>query len=328
VGDSVAAEGLADEAWVVSDGKPGMENQALGLAEAVGLPGGLPPRVRRLAPRAPWTWLAPLRLAARLDENGLAPPWPRLLVATGRQSVPYALAIKRLSPQTFTVQIQSPGVSARRFDLVVPPRHDGLTGENVMPTRGALHRVTAARLAAEAERWRPALAHLPRPLVAVLIGGDNGVYRMTSAVADGLVAGLARVVELQGAGLAVTASRRTAPEIAERIRRALAPLPSVMWDNAGDNPYFGYLGLADHVVVTGDSVSMVSEACATGKPVHVVDLEGGSAKFAAFHEGLRQDGLTRPFRAPLASWTYAPLDDTNEVAAEVRRRMGMEPKTD
>ena len=311
---------LANEAWVLSDGKPGMENQALGLAEAV----GIPPVVRRVAPRAPWRWLAPLRLAARLDENRLGPPWPRLLVATGRQSIPYSLAIKHLSPGTFTVQIQDPGVSPRRFDLVVPPRHDGLApSAHVMPSRGALHRVTAERLAADALRWEAALAHLPRPLVAVLIGGDNAVYRMTERVADGLVAGLARVAEIQGAGLAVTASRRTAPAIAARIRQGLSGLPAYMWDNEGDNPYFGFLGLADHVVVTGDSVSMVSEACSTGKPVHVVDLEGGSEKFRSFHEGLRRDGLTRPFSAPLAHWTYEPLDDTAEVAAEVRRRLGL-----
>jgi hypothetical protein len=312
---------LLDETWVLSDGKPGMENQALGLAEAVGL--GI--RVVRVVPRAPWRFLAPLRIAARLAENGLTAPWPRLLIATGRQSVPYSLAIRHASPATFpatfTVQIQSPGLASRNFGLVVPPRHDGLTGANVLPTRGALHRVTPARLAADAARFAPALAHLPRPLVAVLIGGDNGVYRMTEAVADGLIAGLRHVVETQGAGLAITASRRTAPAIVARIREALAGLPAVMWDNTGDNPYFGYLGLADHVVVTGDSVSMVSEACATGKPVHVIDLEGGSAKFESFHAGLRADGLTRPFAAPLAQWTYAPLDDTALVAAEVRRQI-------
>ena len=310
---------LLDETWVLSDGKPGMENQALGLAEAVGL--GI--RVVRVAPRAPWRFLAPLRIAARLAENGLAAPWPRLLIATGRQSVPYSLAIRHASPSTFTVQIQSPGLTSRYFGLVVPPRHDGLSGANVLPTRGALHRVTPARLAADAARFAPALAHLPRPLVAVLIGGDNGVYRMTEAVADHLIAGLRHIVETQGAGLAITASRRTTPAIVARLRDAMAGLPAVMWDNTGDNPYFGYLGLADHVVVTGDSVSMVSEACATGKPVHVIDLEGGSAKFESFHAGLRADGLTRPFAAPLAHWTYAPLEDTALVAAEVRRQIGL-----
>jgi mitochondrial fission protein ELM1 len=316
---TVPSPALAETAWVVTDGKPGMENQARGLAEAV----GLPVVIHRIAPRAPWTWLAPLEIAARLETEGLGPPWPRLLIATGRQSIPYARAIKRRSPATFSVQIQSPGVPARHFDLVVPPRHDRLRGPNVIPTRGALHRVTPARLAAEAATWAPSLAHLPRPLVAVLIGGDNAVFRMTEAVADRLVAGLRAVAAAQGAGFAVTASRRTAPAIAARIRHGLDGLPAVMWDGAGENPYFGYLGLADHVVVTGDSVSMVSEALATGRPVHVLDLEGGSAKFAAFHEGLRADGLARPFAAPLASWTYAPLDDTGIVADEVRRRMGL-----
>jgi mitochondrial fission protein ELM1 len=72
---------------------------------------------------------------------------------------------------------------------------------------------------------------------------------------------------------------------------------------------------------------MVSEACATGKPVYVVELEGGSAKFRAFHDGLHRDGLTRPFEGRLEAWDYAPLDDTASVAAEVRRRLQSTPRS-
>jgi mitochondrial fission protein ELM1 len=105
------------------------------------------------------------------------------------------------------------------------------------------------------------------------------------------------------------------------LRDKLADVPAVIWDGSGENPYFAYLGLADHIVVTADSVSMVSEACSTGKPVYVVELEGGSQKFRRFHEGLRSDGITREFTGVLANWRYAPLDDTQRAAAEVRRRL-------
>ena len=102
---------------------------------------------------------------------------------------------------------------------------------------------------------------------------------MTAACADRLGTLLAQASRDHGAGLMITASRRTSPDNMRRIRQPLNGLPIDIWDGVGDNPYFGMLGLADHVVVTGDSVNMVSEACVTGKPVHVFQLDGGSRKF-------------------------------------------------
>ena len=123
----------------------------------------------------------------------------------------------------------------------------------------------------------------------------------------------------------VTASRRTGDANAARLRRRLDGMAAVMWDGSGGNPYFGYLGLADAIVVTGDSlVAMVSEACATGKPVHVYHLPGGSAKFDRFHEALTVTsaaGCARSFSGALEDWSYPPLRETARVADVARRRM-------
>ncbi|MDA0654034.1 MAG: mitochondrial fission ELM1 family protein, partial [Proteobacteria bacterium] len=213
------------------------------------------------------------------------------------------------------------------FDLVVVPRHDRLRGDNVVTTRGALHRVTGERLRRAADEFAADVAALPRPLVAVLVGGDNGVYRLGPDQARDLGSKLGALAR-SGAGLAVTPSRRTGASNERILRDALAGLPAVVWDGGGANPYFGYLGLADAIVVTCDSVSMVSEAVSTGKPVYIFDLPGGSDKFRAFHAGFRADGFTRPLADALASgaldpWTYAPPDDTAMVAAEVLRRLSL-----
>jgi uncharacterized protein len=310
--------------WAVHDGKVGMANQVIGLAEALGLPFA----EKRLAVRAPWRHLAPqlwLRPLAALGPEGdrLAPPWPDLLIACGRLAIAPALAAKRASGgRIFWVQVQDPRYARHAVDLMVVPGHDPARGENVMPTLGAVHRVTPARLAEAAHRFASLLAGLPRPLVAVLIGGSNRVFRMTdgrfTAFADQL-AGLSR----QGIGLAVTPSRRTGAEHARLLRERLGGQAAYVWDGSGDNPYFGLLGLADAVLVTADSVSMVSEAAATGKPVHVVDLEGGSAKFTRFHCAMRDAGITRPFTGAIERWSYAPPDDTARAAAEIRRRLAM-----
>lgn len=299
-----------------------MENQCLGLAEAL----GLAPEVKRIRVRKPWRWLQPslmLRPLASLDPAGdlLAPPWPDLIVASGRISVAPVLAAKAAAARAGTplklVQIQNPGVDPGRFDLVITPRHDQLSGPNVLPTLGAMHRVDRAKLEAARLRWAPRYAALPRPLVAVLVGGANRVFRFDAEIAARLGGLLRQMGAESGAGLAVTTSRRTDPAAAAAFRAAMADTPADIWTGDGDNPYFGLLALADAVVATGDSVNMVSEALATGRPVHVFDLPGGSAKFGRFHQALREAGLTRPFAGRLERWDYRPPDDMRRAVAAV-----------
>ena len=307
--------------WAVHDGKPGMASQALGLAEAVGKRAV----EKRLAVRAPWRLLPPqfwLRPEAALGAAGdlLRPPWPDILVGCGRNSVAPALAAKRASRGViFWVQIQDPRFAHDQVDLLVLPAHDAGEGANVFRTLGAVHRVTAERLAAEAGRFAPVLSGLPRPLVVVLLGGSNRAYRMTQARIAGFADQLAGLAK-QGFGVAITPSRRTDPATIALLRTKLAGTGAYFWNGTGDNPYFALLGTADAIIVTADSVSMVSEAAATGKPLHIVDLDGGSPKFARFHQALREAGIARPFAGTIESWHYAPPDDTARAAAEIRRR--------
>ncbi len=318
--------------WVVSDGRAGIENQALGLAEAVGLPITL----KRVDPRPPWRWLPaaawpavvrgadPLAHFARPGDEFI-PPWPDLLIATGRLAIPYSLAVRRLSRgRTLTVQTQNPRLHCACFDLVVPPAHDLLAGPNVIPILGAPHRVTAAKLKTEAERVAPLLAHLPRPLVTVLIGGHSKHYRLTPERLDEIIEDLCALTRHAGAGLAVTASRRTGEANLKRLIEGLKDVPAFVWDGQGHNPYFGMLGLADHILVTADSTNMVTEATATGKPVQILDLPGGAAKFRRFHRNMQEYGATRPFRGRLESWRYPPLNETARVARHIRALLGLD----
>ena len=317
--------------WVLSDGKAGNENPCLGLAEAV----GLATTIKRVRPRAPWSllppqlWLAPFS-APGPGSDPLAPPWPDLLIAAGRQSVALSIAIKRASGgRCFTVQLLDPRVDPANFDLVVAPKHDRLEGANVIATRGALNRVTPERLAAAARAVAPAVAQLPSPRVAVLIGGPSKRHRMASVDATAIGERLAAFARASGAGLMVTMSRRTGTENAAVLRAKLGEVGALIWDGAGANPYFGYLALAEAIIVTSDSVAMTSEACTTGKPVFVIELPGGSGKFERFHRALAEAGCTRPFTDAVAAggletWRYTPLGETASVAGEVRRRLGIE----
>jgi uncharacterized protein len=309
----------AAAALILSEPLAGLQAQAIGLAEAARLPHEL----RALAPRAPWKWVTarfwPRPLATVADS--LHGPLPGLVIACGGMGAAVAAALRRSGRRV--VQVQHPRLDPARFDLVVVNRHDGLTGPNVVVTRTALHRASPQRLTQAADAWRDRFAHLPRPLVAALIGGSNGRYRLDAAVAAQFAGGLADMMRRDRVGLAITPSRRTDPEAVRILRQTLEPLGAWIWDGAEENPYFGMLGLADGIVVTQDSVSMISEAAATAAPVMVAALPGRSRRQAVFLEGMLAEDRVRWFQGRFATWNVAPLDDTPLAAAELHRRLGL-----
>jgi mitochondrial fission protein ELM1 len=320
------------ETWIVTDGSVGMEAQGIAVAEAVGLPfslrqvrvtggmGLLPVPLQLLVP--------PSRLLRSVAGNGpLEAPWPRLIISIGRRSVPVALAVKRLShPHAFALHIQNPKVPARFFDLIAAPVHDDFEGPNVIVTFGAVHGVTGNRIAEEAKRFAPRVKTLPHPRIAVLLGGESQAFSFQPKAASAFGSKLAALAKESGASLLVTPSRRTRPDALASLASAIDDVPHFVWDGTGDNPYFAFLGLADAIVVTEDSVNMVTEATGTGKPVYVQKLEGRSARLARFHRLMQERGATRPFAGRLESWRYPPINDTELVASTIRRALGLETK--
>jgi len=138
-----------------------------------------------------------------------------------------------------------------------------------------------------------------------------------------LAADLATMAERDKVGIVVTPSRRTDPAVTDMIRTALAPSGGWVWDFTGENPYFGMLALADLIVVTQDSVSMISEAAATTAPVMVAPLPGSWRRQGLFLKPLLDEDRIRPFEGRFSTWPVSPLNDTPEAAAEMRRRLGL-----
>ncbi|MGV1014435.1 MAG: mitochondrial fission ELM1 family protein [Methyloceanibacter sp.] len=323
--NSSEAEG---QTWVLTDGSVGMEAQGLAVAEAVGLPASLK-RVRvegamRLLPAPLQLLVPPTHLIRSVQSNEpLAPPWPRLVISIGRRSVPIALAVKRLAG-AFALHIQNPKVPARLFDLVAAPLHDDFTGGNVIVTFGAVHNVTPERLADAAKSFTGRIESLPHPRIAVMLGGDSQAFRFPPDEATAFGAKLAALARETGGSLLVTPSRRTAPAALAALTKAIGGVSHFVWDGTGDNPYLAFLALADAIVVTEDSVNMVTEATGTGKPVYIQSLPGSSTRLARFHALMREHGATRPFDGRLESWTYPPVNDTERVASVIRRALGLE----
>jgi mitochondrial fission protein ELM1 len=315
--------------WVLADDRAGNVGQCLGVAEALGLPFDVKHiRYTRLG-RLPNAMRGASLVGVTAESAAtLTAPWPRLVIAAGRRTAPVARWIKRCSG-ALLAQIMDPGPGGRdEFDLIFVPNHDGAPpgGDNIRRVTGAPHRVTAGKLAEAAEAWRPRFADLPRPWIALIVGGTTRHRPFTAAMATELGAQVGGLAAQAGGSVLVTTSRRTGAE-AEAALLAAIPEPRLVhaWGSAGENPYFGFLALADAVVVTGESVSMACEACAAPAPVYLYAPPGWVVdKHARLHAELVGLGLARPLAGvtALAPWSHPPLNAAGHIARAIREKMG------
>lgn len=300
--------------WVLADPRAGTAAQALGIAERLGRPF----RTVALdwAPVAklplPWPSLAGLTAESR---RAFAPPWPALSISAGRRAAPVARWLHRRGARTVHCMRTWP---AAGLDLMVIGRHDSPPeAPGILPILGAAHRVSPARLAAARVEWA-AFATLPEPRIGLLLGGPIRGEGLDPAFASSLGA---RIAGFAGSVLA-TASRRTGATATEALAEALAGVPHRLrrWSDTGPNPLLGIMAWANLLVVSGDSVSMISEALVTDVPLFIAPLGDEGPRHRALHESLYAAGQARPLSAAPAPFPRAPLDETARIVAEIHAR--------
>jgi mitochondrial fission protein ELM1 len=312
--------------WVLTDDRAGNVAQAVGVAEALGR--AFKTQAIRYNPLARLPNVltgASLIGLEPMTRMAFLPPWPDVVIAAGRRTAPVARWIKKnAGKKVILAQIMNPGRrGAEDFDLIAIPRHDCElpTGDapNVMRITGAPHRLTKERQTSAADAWHARIASLPRPYIALIVGGATHSKPFPLDLARELGAQVSRMAEQTGGSVLFASSRRTGAAAENALVSAIkAPHKAFLWSAGGDNPYFGFLALADAIVVTGDSVSMCSEACATPAPVYIYAPEGMvSPKHARLHRHLFEAGLARPVSGQFEPWTHPPLNAAAEIAHKI-----------
>jgi hypothetical protein len=306
--------------WVLTDGKAGDEVQCLGVAERL----GVEPEVRHVAPGKPWVWLMPRgpidpREGPDRQNSPIRPPFPDIAIASGRRAVAYLRAVKKASNgRSFTVFLKDPRTGTSAADLIWVSEHDRLRGDNVLVTVTSPHKLAPDRLRQARANPPPAIAALPGPRAAVLVGGDSRHHQFRPEDIARFADHLDRLAT-SGVALMGSRSRRTPPALDQAVAAVFARHGGWWWDGAGANPYVPLLANADAIVATADSTNMIGEAAATGAPILVFEPHGGHDKLAKFLEALKRQGAVHHFAGRLEGSRYEPIDSTGIIAERVRQ---------
>lgn len=308
--------------WVLADDRAGNVSQILGIAEALNKPFDIK-KIRYTAFGQLPNMLRGSTLIGvdKSESDELEGPWPDVVLSAGRKTAPIARFIKQQSDdKAKLVHLMWPGVAANDFDLVVVPEHDQREeSDMLMHSYGAPNRITTVKLEEEQKKWQDKFGGFPSPRVGLLVGGDTKKGKFTTGHATDLAAKMTTLLSTKHGSVLATTSRRTSQEAAIKLQKGIRGDKYFYDYTSGDeNPYFGIMALADVLVVSGDSISMCSEACSTGKPVYIYapsDLM--PAKHQAFHQQLYEKGLARPLTGVLEMWDYDPLQEAKRIATKV-----------
>ncbi len=317
------------EIWVLCDDRAGNVGQCLGVAEALGMP-----FVRKDIAYNSWAKLPNFLLGVSLrgvtqeTKKSLKGPWPDLVIAAGRRTAPIARYIKHKSDhKTKLVQVMHPGHSgALDFDLICVPAHDD---KKLLPNEismiGAPHRVTPEKLEEARKHWADTFKPLGEPLIALIVGGATKDKEFTKEMAVALGQTVNKLAKDNNAGLLITTSRRTGDVASDLMNEISVPAHTFKWGDEGENPYFGYLACADHIIVTGDSVSMCSEACASDKPVYIYAPENMiSAKHSRMVDTLCQGGYAETFTGELSHQKILKLNAAKDIAKKIKMMLHLD----
>ncbi|TAH32731.1 MAG: nucleoside-diphosphate sugar epimerase [Alphaproteobacteria bacterium] len=268
--------------WVLCDHRPGTANQALAVAESLGLPFELKNIDYSCFAKLPNSILCALNIFSKnclalMNPEILNGPSPHLIISAGRRAAYVAAWIKRRSPKTKIAQIMDPGFCYDYFDLLAIPAHDNFRSrhKNIVRTIGNPHRLTPEKLSDAKQQWQNMFAVLPSPRIGVLLGGESKGRGLTEGRAVDLLQQANNLAAKYKASLLISSSRRTPQSIAGKISSLVSvPYYFYDWQSGGNNPYVGILASAEAVIVSGDSTGMITEACGTGKPIYIYSPKG------------------------------------------------------
>ena len=301
--------------WILSSGLIGCENQCLGVIERL----GIETEIKKIKPSMAVSVFAPYGTAFLNPQ--VREPWPDLVIAAGRKTIPYLRYIRRASKKECkTIYLQDPRIDSKEFDIVWAPEHDSIKGNNVIKTITSPNRVTNELLNYHHDKWLDKLSKFKGPFIGFLIGGKSKAYNFNDDECEKIIQALNFVI-INGYTPLITLSRRSPKVLSDRIKNLLIDEESLFYDGQGDNPYFAILKASEIIITTPDSANMISEAINVPKPVYYIDIKSNSKRFNKFINTLVNSGHIRPFENKIDYFQNKKLDPTKEIVDYIYKNL-------
>ena len=245
-----------------------------------------------------------------------------IVISCGRKSViPSIYLKKKFKSKIINIHIQEPKVSLDNFDFVVAPEHDGLKGSNVLTSKGAVHYLTNGELD-ENENYLKSRISTEKKIVTLVLGGPTRYYDYNNQVIEGIFSKIEQNFLNNNYQLIVVPSMRTPPNIIEKAK-SYFDKDQIVIPDVDKKAYLSSLKISDHIVVTCDSTSMISEAAITGKPIYVAQMPAikNNHRFKSFFNLFESLNIIKELNNSVESWTYTKLNETNKIAEQIKEKI-------
>ena len=309
------------KALLLTEGMHGMISQVEGLAKALNT--AYSHKIVRLS--FPWNLIPPkftpvsqivLKDKIYITENEI----PDIIISCGRKSVVPSIILKKKNPKIFTIHIQDPKVSFKNFNAIVAPEHDNLSGNNIYSSKGAIHYITQSEIDNAKTYLKKNINN--EKVVSLILGGPNKYYNFDKDQLVNIFNQIKSDFVSRGYKVIVIPSMRTPKSSIELAIKELSSCGHVV-DKVDKKAYLSAYALANYVIVTCDSTSMISEAATSGKPIFVAHMKAkkNNYRFKRFFELFKQMGITRALGEKVEPWTYNKHNEAQRIAAEIKNKI-------
>ena len=307
------------KAILLTQGMHGMVSQVEGLAKALNLNF----KHQNIKLKTFWNYIPPK--FSPISENLVKEKFvcdSKVIISCGRKSVIPSIALKkRLGNEIFTIHIQDPKVSFKHFDLIISPEHDNIKGDNVINTKGAIHYLTKKEIK-ENSNYLDINPDKKKQIVSFIIGGPNKYYDYSDQELHKLFTKIKTLFTPDKFKMVIIPSYRTPEEVIKKAYDAFSSNHHVV-KTVDKKAYLSSLAIADFIIVSCDSTSMISEAAVTGKPVYIAMMKSKkkNVRFKKFYSQLSNLGITKELNNAVENWSYESLNEVSRIAPLIKSRM-------
>jgi len=304
---------------LLTEGKHGMISQAEGLAKALDIDF----THHKVELNSFWKLLPPkFTPVSNFTFNSFDEKDFDIIISCGRKSVIPSICLKKNSKKkVYNIHIQDPKVSLKNFDFIITPEHDGLTGENVILSKGSIHYLTNEEIINNRDYLNERL-NKEKDYLALILGGPNKYYDYNDQNLTKVFDKIKRILAKNNLQAIIIPSMRTPKETINLSNNYFGQDNLVIKD-IDKKAYLSALSLAKYIIVTCDSTSMISEGALTGKPIYIAEIptKKNDYRFRRFRELFGKLNITKNLDEKVEIWNYEILDETNRIAKEIKRKI-------